>query len=353
MNPVRISPGSSVDAPIQLVAPAEPVTLCVYRRGAPAYVTEGCSAVTTADRLPGSALGYDAIDRVVWPEGEQPLPPEMQLAFDRWRSMRALDETGDLTLTSQPRHPTLRQGMPEGTLQVVGLLAALYTSALVIGGIFMRTRRATAGAAYGTVVLLACLGSSAALAVGQAGRASHVVVRHDTLMQQLPGEAGVAVTMRGVMEFPSLDTYTVRVEQADAFIEPAARSARRKQAFDENGEPVLEGTFALGARQAFTLQGFVRMQPVALVTEGTLTRVSNQSSVELTDCRFADGFSVRDVGILRPGQTAEATRLTDSAGPLFTCAVTPLPLGLTEPSHTIREEGTTRLAVYRQPFTSQ
>jgi hypothetical protein len=203
------------------------------------------------------------------------------------------------------------------------------------------------------MVLLAGLGASAALAVGQTGRASHVVVRHDTLVQQLPGETGAAVAMRGVVEFPSLDTYAVRMQPADAFIEPAARAAQRRHTFDESGEPVLEGTFALGTRQAFSLQGFVQTGPVVLVTDGSLTRVANRSQVELAACRFADGFSVRDVGVLRPGQTAEATQLAASAGPAFTCALTSLPFGLSEASHTIREEGTIRLAVYRAPSVGQ
>jgi hypothetical protein len=336
-----------VDAPVRLVAPDEPVTLCVHARGATAYLGAGCSAATTADRLPASARGYDAIDRVIWPEGEQPLTPEARLAFDRWRWMRALDETGDLTSTPPPRRPILRQGIPDGTLQVVGMLAVLYTGTLAIGGFFLRTRRAAAGSVYASALVLACLGSSAMLAVGRAGTASEVVVRHDTLVQQLPGETGAGVVMRGVVEFPSLDTYTVRAEADDAYFEPAVRSSRRIHTFDDGGAPVLEGTFPLGARQAFSLEAFLQMQPVAIVTDGALVRVTNQSAMELRDCRFAEGFSDRDIGSLRPGQRAEATRLTDGRGPVFTCALTSLPFELTEPSHVIREEGMTRLAVYR------
>jgi hypothetical protein len=340
-----------VDAPIRLVATDEPLTLCVYPRRAPTYTGDGCQAATIIDRLPTSVRGYDAIDRVVWPEGELPLPSEARLAFSRWRWMRALDETGDWTSTPLPKHPILRQGVPEGTLYVIAVLAALYTAALVVGGFIVRARRVTIGAAYGSVALLTFVGSSAVLAVGH-GRSSHVVVRHDTLMRQLPGETGMAVAMRGVVEFPSLDTYTVRVGAGDAFIEPASRSVQRKHILDENGEPVLEGTFPLGSRQGFALEGFVPMQPVRVVTDGALTRVTNQSSIDLNSCHFADGFSVRDVGLLRRGQTVEALRLEHVPGPVFTCAVASLPFELKEPLYTIREQGTTRLAVYGPPSIS-
>jgi hypothetical protein len=350
----------AVDAPVRLVGPLHATTLCVQPKGAPDSTGESCDARVTADMLPDAARGYDAFDRVMWSGGPPPraatarqashrLEGSKRIAFQRWQSLRELEDSGSLAGTPRVSRPLIPRGLPADSRHTVALGAALYMAALMAAGLLAGTRRGSIAGAYTGIALVACLGSTAALALGRVGPARAVVVQHSTLLQQLADGSGSAVSMRAIAEFPAFDAFTLRGGIEDAFIEPTGSSEKKEQRFDENGEAVLAGTFGLGAKQAFALEGFTALQPLALIADGARVRLTNRSAMALHDCRFGEGFSVREVGTLRPAQAVDAIQqAADIAGPVLTCTMQALPFDFSEASRVVEARGSVRVAVYRE-----
>ena len=78
--------------PVRLVAPAEPLTVCVARVNT--WPTSGttCTATINPESLPRSWRGYAAADDVVWPPGSKlTLTAEQHTALDRWRVVQAIE----------------------------------------------------------------------------------------------------------------------------------------------------------------------------------------------------------------------------------------------------------------------
>ena len=62
---------AAVEAPIRLVAPADPLTVCVQPTMPGRHERTTCSATINPEALPRSWRGYGAADDVVWPSGKQ------------------------------------------------------------------------------------------------------------------------------------------------------------------------------------------------------------------------------------------------------------------------------------------
>src|SRR5204862_4300573 len=72
--------------PVRLVAPAEPLTVCVAPVNTRPTIGVTCAATLNPESLPRSWRGYAAADDVVWPSGGKPtLTAEQRIALDRWR----------------------------------------------------------------------------------------------------------------------------------------------------------------------------------------------------------------------------------------------------------------------------
>jgi hypothetical protein len=342
----------AADAPVRLGGLSETMTLCVHPKGASDTTGESCDGRVSADMLPDAARAYDAFDRVIWLAGTRAVTASARDAFRRWQSVRALEESGSLSATAGVSRPLVPRGLADDSRRTVALGAAVYIAALLAAGLVCGARRGSTVAAYSGIALVACLGSSAALALGRVGPAKTVVVQHATLLQQLADGSGSAVSMRAIAELPAFDRFLLRVGAEDAFIEPSGVSHTKQHVYDEHGDAVLAGTFGLGSRQAFALEGFTAFQPIALSANGGRIRLTNRSAVPLRACRFADGLSVREVATLHPAQTVDAIQQVDEiAGPVVTCTVPELPFDFSETSHVVEARGTTRVAAYLQPRT--
>jgi hypothetical protein len=341
----------AVEARVRVLRPDEAVVLCIVP---PLSAVEagGCSAAIVADAAPASARGYEAVDEVRWPGGPVRLSAEQQDAFDVWSTLRQLDEAGDLGLTPQPARPTTPPGLPAATRRVILGLAGLYLACLTALGVVSTRRSPNAGPVFGALVLVTLAGTSATAAIGRAGPARAVHLHHSSLVQQVPGTTRSLVTIRGVAEFPAFDDFTVELPLADSMLEAAAATGRAEQRTTESGHPVLAGRFGLGARQALTVEGIVDWQPLAVDAEGTRMTIANHSDRTLTDCRFGPGFSAVSDGnpvsvpALAPGASVRAERVSDAAGPAFTCTLPGLPVSLIERRRPIETTGVTLVAVY-------
>ena len=334
---------ASTELPLRTVPAEAPFTLCVTDEGAGADTATDCTGKTAAAALPRSVRGYDAIDRVDWRGGsEETLPVDQRLAFARWRAMRALDEAGSLAATDRP--PSIMAALarknraaPQVRITIGAFLALLVTVAAA-------TRRRRPRAVYAGVLISIACGVGGAMAAGRTGPGSAVVIHHATLVQQLPGPGGSLVSMRGAAEFPAYDEYAVQATLADAAIETGPH-----QSLEENGYPVLEGTFGTGARRAFTLDAATDIRPLLITRHGTVVRVANVSAADLRDCRFADGSSIATLDVLRAGSAVETQLRGAIVGPVVTCTMPGLPVEFAEARHAVRAQGRTLVVAYVDP----
>ena len=334
------------EAAVTVVSQEEPVTLCIATLDTPVAQPERCSVMLAPERLPSSLRAYEIVDEVVAAPGVASLPPPERTTLERWRSLRQLETSGDLTLTSQVTRPMLRRGLPPPSARAVAVVTGAYIAGLLIVGLVVASRMSLSSTwiALG-IVLIA--GTGAALAVGRFGPASRVRIHHTSLVQQLPGTTGSLLTLRGIAEFPAPDTFNVRLPINEAMIEPSAASGRAAQRLDDEGFAELAGSFGLGGRQLFTAEALLESQWLRVDGDDRTIQISNRSSIELRDCRFAAGLSVKEVGTLAPGAAVTAQRLSDFAGPLFTCTLPETPVSFDEDERAVDVIGTTQLVVYR------
>jgi hypothetical protein len=307
------------------------------------------------DALPESPRGYEVVDRVAWPSGAVRLPADRQEALGVWAALRGLDAMGDLGLTPQPTRPMSRQGLPPAATTMVGAVVAVYLAcimgmAIVVVRRSVRRRRMGAWRMYAGLAVVTLAGTVLAAGAGQVGPGRSLRLHHSSLLQQVPGTETSLLTIRGLIEFPALDTYAVTLSVADGAIEAFVASGRAEQGADEDGRPVLAGRFGLGARQSFWAEAAVGVQPLVVRESGSGLHVTNALDRPLSDCRFADGFSVTDAGDLNPGESAAADQVDETIGPIFTCMLRgALPVGATEARRAVEEWGETLVVVYRRP----
>jgi hypothetical protein len=339
----------ATEIPLQVLRQDEPVTLCALPADGAAADTSACVATTTPDLLPRSLRGYEAADRVTWPAGERTLPDEQRNALDAWQQLRRLEEAGDLTLTPQPTRPSVRRGLDGRTAQALAGIATASVLCFTLGGLFFPRRRTRLALVVGSLVVATIGAIVAVFGIGRLGPGRAISIQHASLLQQLPGRPASVLSISGIAQFPAFEDFTVSLANADASLEPASTSGRAQQLVDEDGHPILTGTFGLGSRKAFTAEAITDIQLLTVATDGRTTRLTNQSQTELRECRFAGGFSVRDVGVLKPGASVTAEQIEDFAGPLFTCTSAEPVVAFTELRRPVRMSGTTVVAVYRTP----
>ena len=341
---------ASVDAPVRVFPAGDVVTVCVTT--AVAGPTTGCSAVVSPDALPLSPRGYEVADRVVWP-GEDgthdsarspaSLPRNQRTALEEWRALRRLDASGDLSLAPQATRPSVPAGLPSRIGTAIAIGAATYVFCLLLGGMLFASRGA--GRAYAALALTTAAGMGAALVIGRAGPGRSLEVRHTSVLQQIPG-AGSVLTIRGIAEFPAFASYALTLPASDAALEATTHSGRAEQLLNEDGHPVLAGTFGLGARQAFLAEVVTDVQPIAVTIDGSSAAVANQSDRPLVDCRSGNGTPTGQAGVLQPGASVTLALSRDSVGPLLTCTMPELPIAFRDPLRTVDSTGPTVVAAF-------
>jgi hypothetical protein len=132
----------------------------------------------------------------------------------------------------------------------------------------------------------------------------------------------------------------------DAAVDAATARTRSEQVVDENGQPFIDGTYGLGSRQAFAAEGIAAEQPLAVRHAGSGWTIVNRSSFSLRDCRFAEGFSVTDVGAMSPGASSTAHQTSEVLGPVFTCVADDPVVEVTSQGWPVEMRGATVIAVY-------
>lgn len=336
----------AADAPVHLVPSDERVTLCVAPSAdSSGLQPDGCSVNTTPDGLPLAARGYDAVDAVIWPAGDQPVSREQRTALDRWRALRALEGSGNMDATPAARQPLLPRGVSGALGRTIAMFAASYIGALIVIGALVATRRGHMSPTYAVLVLLIAGASATALAIGRVGPGSDLIVHHSTVVTQLPGARGSLVRTRAVTEFPELAVYALRASTDDGFVQTSS-AGRQEEFLDDAGRPQLRGRFALAERRAFSMEAFAPIEALGVVADGAVVRVTNLMKGTLTDCRFGDGFADDAATTLGPGQTVEAAKPEQTIGPVFSCLLPELPVALEDAGRRIHVEGTTRVFAY-------
>jgi hypothetical protein len=168
-------------------------------------------------------------------------------------------------------------------------------------------------------------------------------VHYRTVLNQIPGTDASMLSTRGVVAFPAFDRYRVSFPLRDGVIESTSYP---EHVIDESGRSVIGGTFGLGSRQGFTAEGIVDTQPISLSVAGETLTVVNRSTKTLEKCRFAEGFSMTNVGSLVPGAASSARQVYETPGPAFMCVTSDPLVGLTSPGRAVRTHGETVIAAY-------
>ena len=349
-----ISNGStlaSVDAPVRVLAQDEWVRLCVLPLSPAHTDTATCTATSSTGTLPSSMRGYETVDEVVWSDdgGERDLTPSQRTALDGWQAIRRLDRSGDLSLAPQPARPTLVRGFPADTSRTLIVAMTLYVALLAIPGFTLGLRGRNALRAYGVAAAAIIVSTCAVVFAGRAAPGRPVNVHHASLLQQIPGTASSLLTVRAIAEFPAFSTYSLEAAIADAALESSSTAGRAVQSVNGDGHPVLAGTFGLGARHAFLVEGVADVQPIAVTMDGSIVRAVNQTEHLLHDCRFGDGFPEFDPRVLEPGASMSAAPLSEGIGPIVTCAMRVLPVTLRAGERAVSATGVTVVAAYRTP----
>ena len=333
----------SVDLPVRVVAPNEPVTLCVESGSETAQ--DECTARASIASLPRSARGYDAVDRIVTAAG---LSEEQRTAIARREALRALDLSGDAGLVQRPARPERRRGLPTGVARTSGAIVLMCAAGLAAVGIAMARRRSRVRWVWLSATAVIVVATVAAQAVGRIGPGTAVTVYYSALLEQVPGTSGSVLSMRALAEFPAHDSFTLRLPVADGTIEPAALTeGSSEQVFDESGQPLITGVFGLAARQGFAAEAILDVQPLSVSQRGSEWTVTNRSNQVLERCRFADGFTRTDVGTLLPEKTVSAEQSGEVIGPVFTCEASEPALSMQSREHRIDMQGVTIIATYQ------
>lgn len=301
-----------------------------------------CSATVNAELLPRSWRGYAAADDVVWPSASRPLlTGEQRTALDQWRAVRAIENAE----TSSPSIAAVTP-LPRA-LRRTGTAMLLYAAALGVLVWPLTRIRSRSLAVYPVVGALVAGGSIVALASGRLGPGASVHVSQSTVVEQMAGTKGALVLARAVAEFPSLGVFELRAVRADGAIAPSGGD-RRTLRFDEDGAPILAGTYGLGASAAFEVEAVSAFEPLDATLRDAIVRVTNRSTRELRDCRFGSGFSRLIVGTLAAGQQVEAERRPGPGEAMFSCKLDAAVVEFAEAHRPVESDGTA-IIVLRWP----
>lgn len=345
-----------IAVPIRVVRDDERFVLCVVDDAAAA--SPDCTARVPAPALPASVRGYEAVDQVLWPFGRGRLRADQVAALRQFETLKRLDRRGDLSLTPQPARPTVGRGLPTSTGRAVLGAATLYAMLLCLLAWTCTTRaRPAAWAAIGIGAAVAA-GSAASLAIGRVGPARAVTVHHHSVLQQIPGSDAALLSMRAIAEFPARGAAALRLPAVDGVIEQSVPRGRAVEELDTDGFPTLDGTFGLGARRAFGVEAVVPGAVLAVDDRGTSVRFTNRSPYTLDRCQLASGLRGAAPDVLPPGGVIEAARIADDAasevlGPAVLCTTTQPAIALTETRRAVIMQGTTVVAAYMTPPTSE
>ena len=157
---------------------------------------------------------------------------------------------------------------------------------------------------------------------------------------------------RAVAEFPAFGAVELRADGVDGAI-TLRGAARRDLRFDENGAPLVAGTYGLGATAAFELEAMASFEPLSATFSSTTVRVMNISAREMRDCRFGNGFSRQSVGRLAPGQYVEAVRQGREIEPVFSCKLDAAVVEFAESGRPVDNDGTAAIVLHlREPRTN-
>lgn len=331
---------ASTVAPVRLLAPADPLTVCVSSAGTWSAPGVTCAATVNPDVLPRSWRGYAAADDVVWPsEGKPALTAEQHTALDHWRAVQAIENAGSSA-------PSIADVAPKArALRRTGTLMLLYAASLGLLVWPLNRVRSQSLSVYPVVVAVVAAGSILALASGRVGSGASVHVSQSARVEQLAGTKGSIVFARAVAEFPAFGPVELRADRADGAIAPRGRD-RRDLRFDENGAPMLAGTYGLGATAAFEVEAVTPFEPLRATSNGATIRVTNVSARDLRDCRFGAGFSKQLVGPLSPGQHVEVTRQTRAIDPVFSCRLDAAVVEFAESGRPVDSDGTAAIVLH-------
>jgi hypothetical protein len=344
---VGISGQSDVlDLPVTVLPHTTRVTLCVSQPDGLVAEPARCSMTIEPGRLPRSTYAYEIVTNAVVSDGAR-IPEPARLALARWLSIVRLETSGDLSLTPQVTRPVVERGLPGDTATVLRIGSWLYVALLLSVGVLIATTRFTALTAWIASIAVVTTVTGAAWMLGSRGPASQITVHHRSLLQQIPGAGGAMVSMRGVTEFPSDGLVLLRMAAEDGSLEVATSEGRTEQSIDEHGVPQIVTRAGLGSRHAWTGEAVTHARWVAVEEVDRTVTITNETSFPLVDCRFADGMSVTDVGVLAPGAVTTAVRDGDIVGPLFSCNAAHPVLTLTADPTAVAMHGTTTVVVYR------
>jgi hypothetical protein len=340
-------------APVRVLGGDDHVTLCVAADANSSIDSAACTATVLARALPRSPRGYEVADDVVWPGTRSGITIEQDAALRAWRSLEALDASGDLGATPQVSRPLVPRGLPVALTPVVAIVGAAYAVALLAAALLLRARCVRLSWTSGTLAVVTLGACAAMAAVGRVGSTRTVHVHHVTLLQQLPGTQSSVLTVRGIAEFPAFDRFALRLPSADGTLETSAARGPATGALDGDGFPVVSGVFGMAGRQSFAGEAVVTDRPLAIEERGATVSIENQSGHALRDCRLARGLTATMPQTLAPGARIDAswTGTSDEApsGPLIICVSDEALLPFTETRRPVAMHGETTIAAYRSP----
>lgn len=325
----------TTEVAVRLAGTDERITACI---GSPAPVAGeplDCTLALSPAGLPRSWRGYDAVDRVEAGPAVLDVAGERQRALDLWRRMRQVEEAGNTAPASG--------GVPPPTAPTRRVRTTLAMYVLVVSGIGLVVRRRRGAVRSAVIAGVVIAGSAAAVATG---RATPIMIRHATVLQQFDGAPDAILHSRAVVELPSHDEFAIRPSLADAALDGRlSREDALEQRFDVDGYPVLSGNFGLGAAKPFSLEASGNMRVLDVAREQGTTRVVNASAHALRECEFPSGFSVRTLESFPPGAHVEAAEPITGNDPIVACRFSGLPLDFVDTSRPVVTDGTS-IAVY-------
>jgi hypothetical protein len=291
-------------------------------------------------------------DDVMGPSVRMGVTAEQYAALQAWRSLEALDASGDLGATAQVSRPQVPRGLPAALTPVIAAIGGAYLAAFAAAAWALRVRRARlawTGAAFALITIAGC---AAVAGIGRVGTTRAVQLHHVSLLQQLPGAQTSVLTVRALAEFPAFDRFVLRLPASDGSLETALPRGGASGAFDADGFPVVAGVFGVGGRQSFAGAARVSAPPLGIEERGDRITIENRSGRTLRECRLGRGLSARgSMAAFAPGARIEAswTGALDEApgGPVITCTSDDAPLPFTERDHPVVMHGVTTIAAYR------
>jgi hypothetical protein len=342
---------AAASAPVRVLGADDRVTVCVLTDAASPVDSTACTATVLARALPRSPRGYEVADDVVWPGTRAGVTAEQDAALRGWRSLEALDASGDLGATPQVSRPLVPRGLPAALTPVVAGIGIGYVVTLLAAAALLRSRRSRLSwmaAAFAVITAGAC---AAVGGIGRVGATRAVHVHHVTLLQQLPGTQASVITLRAIAEFPAFDYFALRLPSADGTLETAGARGMSSGMLDADGFALVAGVFGVAGRQAFAGEALVDARPLGVEERGGSIAIENRSGRTLRDCRLGHGLSATISRTLAPGARIEAswTEGRDEApgGPVITCVSDEPPLAFTEAQRPVVMHGETTIAAYR------